>query len=156
MSNVMILTVFMIMLAKISQRFLSITFAILILSGVFIWSFHPVQNEHTNLLGASALIFGLLGYILLRIVLNKDLLDSLEYQNCVNSYTREIALNAWISFVIFSIIVIYVRSSVSGAIVLGEGVLSYGHVLGLISGIVVYIVELILVVLKRQRNSLDK
>lgn len=143
-SNLSLLTIFMIILAKISNRFHFIIVSIAILSGVLIWLFNPIENEFTNLSGASALIFGLFGYILLRTFFNKDFLNRIDGSSHI-AKPRLIVINTWISIVTLSLMVVY-WNNIEPALNLNTPDASYiavyAHLLGLVSGFVVYFIEL--------------
>ena len=95
--NLSSLIMFMIILAKISDRFIGLILSMLITAGTLIWFFHPVVNEHTNVLGASALIFCLASYIFLRICFNIDFHRSIGEKYSLKA-SRLILINAWVSF----------------------------------------------------------
>lgn len=157
-ANLPQIIIFLIILAKISMRFWQIILSIMVTSGSLIWAFHPAQNEYTNLLGASALIFGLFGYILLRIVVNKDFIISISHQSLFNNH-RSFLLNAWVSIVSFSIIVVYWKSSLSFGLDFSgtsDGISIYGHLFGFISGLLVYFVEFFYVSFKFSKNNNSK
>jgi len=150
--------IFLIILAKISMRFWQIILGIMLTSGTMIWAFHPSTNEYTNLLGASALIFGLFGYILLRIVVNKDFILTIAHQSFFQSH-RPFLLNAWVSIVSFSVIIVYWKSSLSFGLNFkdaGDGISIYGHLFGFLSGVLVYFVEFFYVTYKYSGNTPDK
>ena len=54
---------FMIILARISDRFSVLIVSMMVTAGSLIWLFHPVVSEHTNFPGAYALTFCLASYI---------------------------------------------------------------------------------------------
>ncbi len=153
-SNISMLIIFMIILAKISNRFIPIVILCTVLSSTLTWMFHPVLNEFTNLLGASGLIFAMLGYICLRIFLNIDL-----YQEMTTKYSlrasNSIVTSFWVSFVSLSIIMIYWENMVSLMVIENDtsGISFHGHLLGFISGVLIYFMEIVHMVFKRARED---
>lgn len=153
-SNISLLIIFMIILAKISARFITIISLCTVLSGLLIWAFHPVKNEYTNLLGASGLIFALLGYICLRIILNIDLYQEIGSKLSLKA-SNSIAVSFWVSFVSLSIIMIYWENMLSLMIVKNDTseISVHGHLIGFISGVIVYLLEIIFLVYRNNKQQ---
>ncbi len=153
-SNISMLIIFMIILAKISTRFIAIICMCALLSGALTWMFHPVENEYTNLLGASGLIFAILGYICLRIIVNIDLYQEMKTKYSLKASTA-IATNFWVSFVSLSIIMIYWENMVSLMIVQNDtsSISFHGHLIGFISGLIIYALEIIYMLFKRSKEN---
>lgn len=144
--NLSLLIVFMLILAKTSQRFWQIILSIMVVSGTLVWVFNPVVNEHTNLSGSSGLVFGLIGYIVLRIIFNIDFRNELGRHKPVNR-PRLLVLNFWIGFVSLSVVILYWDNIYSGLRpeLTGSIISAYGHMLGVLSGCLVYVAELVFI-----------
>ena len=142
--NLSSLIMFMIILAKISDRFIGLILSMMITAGTLIWFFHPVVNEHTNVLGASALIFCLASYIFLRICFNIDFHRSIGEKYSLKT-SRLILINAWVSFVGGSLLLANREMILTGINImdLQQGVSIHGHLYGFIAGILIFVAEVI-------------
>lgn len=153
--NLSLLTVFMIILAKISNRFIAILFGTMILSGLLIWCFNPYKNEFTNLSGASSLIFGLFSYVVLRTLFNKDFLNTIDSVR-LSSKPKLILINAWVAFVTLSFIILYwraIESSLDLNLLKQSDIAFHGHMYGFISGLIVYFAELFWITVLNRKNQ---
>jgi len=144
--NLSSLIMLMIILAKISDRFITLILSMIVTSGSMIWLLHPTVNEHTNVLGASALIFSLASYIFLRICFNIDFHRSIQDRYSLKT-SKLILINAWVSFVGGSLLLANREMILSGINImeLREGVSIHGHLYGFIAGIIIFLAELIYV-----------
>lgn len=144
--NLSSLIMFMIILAKISDRFIGLILSMMLISGTLIWLFHPVVNEHTNVLGASALIFCLASYVFLRVCFNIDFHRSIGDKYSLKA-SKLILINAWVSFVGGSLLLANREMILTGINILDlkQGVSIHGHLYGFIAGILIFAAEVIYV-----------
>lgn len=143
-SNISMLIIFMIILAKISNRFIPIILSSMVLSGILTWAFHPISSENTNVMGASGLVFALLGYICLRIFINIDLYQEMTTKYCLSA-SKSITISFWVSFVSLSIVMIYWENlfELMNITKDTDNISYHGHFFGFITGVFVYFFELI-------------
>jgi membrane associated rhomboid family serine protease len=92
-------------------RFLAVAFTVIVVDGLGVWAFSPA---HTNTAGASGLIFGLFGYLLVRGFVDRRPLD-MVVGVLVGAY--------------------YGTSIVWGVLPVHTGVSWQGHLFGLIGGV---------------------
>ncbi len=151
--NMGFLIIFMIILGKTSTRFCSIMAGLWVLTGILIWSLHPAESKYVSILGASGIVFALVGYLIPRLIFNKDLLITLKEKNR-KAFMKMTFANLWISFVGISVLLAYQEVIINGVgFGVENGVTLIAHTLGSVAGITVYFIELAVITIKTRKQK---